>query len=135
VRENRLKGLVLIIDGDESSLMRSVHQIRSRSFTVVAALALHEALVILATSEPDAIVTTVTIDGKPDGFELFNLVRCDPERAHIPFIFVAPEFDRTTLLVGRRLGVDDFLTEPLDYEMLCAIIEGKKLNRMIPGRV
>lgn len=133
-RENRLKGLVLLVDGNEKSLMTSVHEIRSRSFAVLAAVSVQEALVILATTEPDAIVTTVDVVEKMDGFELFNLVRSDPEKAAVAFMIAAPEFDRTTLLVGKRLGVDEFLTQPIDFDMLAATIEGKMLQRMIPGR-
>ncbi|HZY10825.1 MAG TPA: hypothetical protein VFF29_06690, partial [Bacteroidota bacterium] len=56
-------------------------------------------------------------------------IRGTPATAHVPFLFMTSTMDRTTLVISKRLGVDDFLTKPLDYELLFATMTGKLLRK------
>jgi DNA-binding NarL/FixJ family response regulator len=43
----------------------------------------------------------------------------------VPFVFLTALADRDTELKGRRLGADDFVTKPIDFEILATIIESR----------
>jgi DNA-binding NarL/FixJ family response regulator len=60
------------------------------------------------------------------GFELLdNLVALSPRFSRMPFIFLTALTDRDNELKGRQLGADDYVTKPIDFEMLAAIIAAR----------
>jgi len=52
-----------------------------------------------------------------------------PAFAAIPFVFLTALGDRDSELTGRRLGADDYLTKPIDFEMLNAVIQNRLRHR------
>jgi DNA-binding NarL/FixJ family response regulator len=64
-----------------------------------------------------------------DGLELLEELSSSGN-ATSPFIFLTGGYNRDTELAGRRLGADDYLTKPVDFEILSAVIE----NRLRRGR-
>jgi DNA-binding NarL/FixJ family response regulator len=44
---------------------------------------------------------------------------------HIPFLFITAYGSRDSHLQARRLGCDDFLTKPLDFELLLEIVRSR----------
>jgi DNA-binding NarL/FixJ family response regulator len=73
-----------------------------------------------------------------------NLILCDVDMPHlsgfdvlrqlrdgvgqlrnIPFLFITAYGSRESHLQARRLGCDDFLTKPLDFELLVEIVRGR----------
>ncbi len=129
VRRNRILGNVLVASGDQGLLNELVYTLRLKSFAVVGAAELAEATASLAISKPHIILSTLEFPGGESGFTLFQEARSRQEFRDVPFYFLAPGFDRTTQLIGRRLGVDGFITMPVDEEMLFATIRGKLAPR------
>jgi CheY-like chemotaxis protein len=60
-------------------------------------------------------------------------VRATAGLQKIPFIFVTRELDRTSLLVAKRLGIDDVLGTPVDGDLLLSSLAGA-LQRYAPPR-
>jgi DNA-binding NarL/FixJ family response regulator len=57
------------------------------------------------------------------GFEVLErLTAIAPRFANVPFIFLTALADRDNELKGRKLGADDYVTKPIDFEVLAAII-------------
>jgi DNA-binding NarL/FixJ family response regulator len=56
---------------------------------------------------------------------LERLTEFAPRLGHIPFVFLTALADRDTELKGRRLGADDYVTKPIDYERLVFIINAR----------
>ncbi len=57
------------------------------------------------------------------GFELLDrLTALTPRFASMPFIFLTALGDRDNQLKGRRLGADDYVVKPIDFEILDTII-------------
>ena len=48
-----------------------------------------------------------------------------PRLQHIPFVFLTALADRDNELRARRLGADDYVTKPIDFEMLETIINAR----------
>jgi DNA-binding response OmpR family regulator len=59
------------------------------------------------------------------GFEFFKAVQAKPEWRSVPFIFMSALTDGVIIRSGVQLGVDDYLTKPIEPELLIAVVEGK----------
>src|SRR5262249_17048466 len=59
---------------------------------------------------------------------LERLTALEPRFAKMPLIFLTALTDRDNELKGRHLGADDYVTKPIDFEVLTAII-----NPRLPG--
>jgi DNA-binding NarL/FixJ family response regulator len=65
------------------------------------------------------------------GFELLEKVAtAGPAFAETPFVFLTAFGDRDSELTGRQLGADDYLTKPIDFEMLGAVVENRLRRRI-----
>lgn len=124
VRRNRIIGTVLVVDGDEAILNELTYKLRMNAYSVIGAINIEEALAGLKIARPDIIIAAAEFSGGESGFTLFEVVRALPNCATLPIIFTGTAIDRTTLLIGKRLGVEEFFLKPLDYELLFAAIRG-----------
>lgn len=129
MRKDRVRGTILVVDEDENGLLDITQKLRAQSFAVIAAAGVQEALSTLKTVSPDIILSEVNFQGKPAGFDLFEFIRSTPATLHAPFLFMAPAFDRTTRIIGKRLGVDEFIFKPIDYEILLGTLIGKLMGK------
>jgi len=125
VRKNKVKGTVLVVDEMEGVLLEITDRLRASSFAVIAASSLEEALTTVKSVTPDIVISEIMFHAGPSGFDLFRQFRSSQLTKDIPFFFMSASLDRTTRLIGKKLGVDDFFTKPLDYELLFATIDGK----------
>ncbi len=121
-----LKGRILLAD-DEPMLLESTGNILTDcGYQVITALDVNSALEKLQTTSVDLIVSDIKFmpDGL-DGFQFFKSVQEQPHLSGIPFVFMSSLKDAVIVRSGVQLGVDDYLTKPVDPEMLIAVIEGK----------
>jgi DNA-binding CsgD family transcriptional regulator len=56
---------------------------------------------------------------------LERLNQLSPRLERVPFVFVTALADRDDELRGRQLGADDYLTKPIDFDILGAIINAR----------
>ncbi len=60
------------------------------------------------------------------GFELLErLTALAPRFSTMPFVFLTALTDRDNELKGRGLGADDYVTKPIDFDLLAMIIEAR----------
>ena len=73
----------------------------------------------ICTSEnaPDLVLLDIIMPDM-DGFEVAKRMRDHPRSEHIPVIFVTAMTDNDTRLRGLELGAVDFVTKPVDPEVL-----------------
>jgi len=75
--------------------------------------------------QPDIVLCDVSMPIM-SGFEVLDrLTELTPRFASMPFIFLTALGDRDNQLKGRRLGADDYVVKPIDFEILDAIIRGR----------
>ncbi|HXW65734.1 MAG TPA: LuxR C-terminal-related transcriptional regulator, partial [Burkholderiaceae bacterium] len=48
-----------------------------------------------------------------------------PNFRNMPFVFLTALTDRDSELKGRRLGADDYVTKPIDFDLLASIISAR----------
>lgn len=75
--------------------------------------------------KPDLVLCDITMPGA-DGYEVLTRLRADhPELAEVPFVFLSAFADRKDVIAGKKLGADDYLTKPVDFEVMHATIEAR----------
>jgi len=79
----------------------------------------------IVADRPDLVLCDIRMP-RLGGFELLEKVKLsDHAPRELPFIFLTALADRDSELTGRRLGADDYLTKPIDFEMLAIVVENR----------
>ncbi len=110
---------VLVID-DEPTVRDLMEQyLTKEGFQVETASGGQEGLFIARKLRPD-VITVDVIMPTMDGWAVLSSLKADPELADIPVI-VLTIMDNKDL--GFALGAADYLTKPIDYKRLTALLE------------
>ena len=112
---------LLVVD-DEPNLLRAVGAcLRDEGFEVVTARGGAEALVRVAETVPDLIVSDIRMPGM-DGYQLARQLRASPRTALTPVVFLTAKDETADRIEGFRTGVDAYLTKPFEPDELVAVI-------------
>jgi len=113
---------ILMVE-DEADLRELLtEELESEGHEVAAASDGHMALEKLATFAPELVISDISMPGM-GGFELLETFRASyPALADTPFLFLTALADRQDELHARQLGVDDYLTKPIDFDMLHSVL-------------
>ena len=57
------------------------------------------------------------------GFDICNVLRCDPRTAALPVIIVTAKREDTDIVVGLELGADDYIVKPFSPRVLLARVQ------------
>lgn len=113
---------LLVID-DEPNLLRAVAAcLRAEGYDVVTARSGREALVKLAASVPDLILSDIRMPGM-DGYQLASHIRGSQRTALVPIVFLTAKDETADRIEGFRSGVDAYLTKPFEPDELIAVIK------------
>jgi DNA-binding NarL/FixJ family response regulator len=89
----------------------------------------------ILASRPNLVLCDVRMP-RMGGFELLEkVVAAGPAFARLPFVFLTALGDRENELAGRRLGADDYLTKPVDFEILGAVVENRLRRSELRGGI
>jgi DNA-binding NarL/FixJ family response regulator len=112
---------LLVVD-DEPNLLRAVAAcLRAEGYDVAAVRSGEEALVQVAQSLPDLIISDVRMP-RMDGHALARQLRTNPRTDLIPIVFLTAKDDMTDRIAGFRSGVDAYLAKPFEPDELVAVI-------------
>jgi DNA-binding response OmpR family regulator len=121
--ERRRKILCIEDDRDTASLI--CEELVDRGFEVRVAYNGREGLAAILKEPPDLVLSDVGMPGM-SGFELLGtLTSMEPRFESMPFVFLTALSDHDTELKGWQLGADDYLTKPVDYDVLAALITAR----------
>lgn len=114
---------LLVVD-DEPNLLRAVAAaLRTEGYEVVTARNGREALVRVAESVPDLIISDIRMPGM-DGYQFAGQLRSSPRTALVPLIFLTAKDETADRIAGFRSGVDAYITKPFEPDELLAVIGG-----------
>lgn len=123
---------ILCIEDDEQTASLLAEALTELGYTIALARDGKEGLAAILSRKPDLVICDIRMPGM-NGFEVLEKVgAAGPACAEIPFVFLTALGDRDTELAGRRLGADDYLTKPVDFEMLGAVIQNRLRRRQDP---
>ena len=119
-----MKRILLVEDDPDSSLVMS-RLLRSTGYDVEAAHSIFSALGLAQAATFDLVLCDINMPVM-SGFELLErLTAIAPRFGQMPFIFLTAFTDRDTELKGRRLGADDYVTKPIDFDVMTTIITAR----------
>ena len=113
---------ILCIEDDGETAGLIAEELVDRGFIVDIAYSGQHGLAAIFRERPDLVLSDVTMPGM-SGFEVLErLTGVAPRFANMPFVFLTALADRDNELRGRRLGADDYVTKPIDFDILEAIV-------------
>jgi DNA-binding NarL/FixJ family response regulator len=116
---------ILCIEDDRETAALIAEELVDRGYTVTLAHDGREGFAAILKTMPDLVLSDISMP-LMSGFELLErLVALAPRFAKIPFVFLTALTDRDNELKGRQLGADDYVTKPIDFEVLATIITAR----------
>jgi len=126
---NDIPWKILCVEDDEEAAGLIAEELRERGFAVDIAGNGEQAFAAILRETPDLVVCDVSMPVM-DGFELLEQVTAlYPRFADMSFIFLTAMAQRDAELRGRRLGADDYVTKPVDYDILETIVRTRLLPK------
>ena len=120
---------ILCIDDDRETVELVAEELADRGFRVSVAFDGEEGYRSMVENEPDLALVDVTMPAL-SGFGLLERITAmAPRFSHMPFLYLSALSDRDSELHGRQLGADDYITKPIDFDILVSIIQAR-LNRV-----
>lgn len=125
---SRIRGKrpVILCVEDEDELRRDIaDELAEAGYDVVEARNGQEALDALGQARPDLILCDISMPGL-DGYGVLEAVQAEgPDHGDIPFVFLSALGDSREVVAGKRLGADDYLVKPIDYDLLLATVDAR----------
>lgn len=125
-------GKILCIEDEEDLREDIVEELEAAGHDLLQAANGKQGLEMILEHRPDLVVSDITMPGM-DGFAVLKEVRGNhPNLANMPFIFLSALADKNDQLEGLSLGADDYLTKPIDIELLISKVnaEVRRLQRI-----
>ncbi|WP_162888620.1 PleD family two-component system response regulator [Dechloromonas sp. HYN0024] len=79
-------------------------------------------LALVISHRPDVVLVDVLLSGEMDGLTVCHEIRSISELEKTPVIIMSSLTQEADLAAGRLYGADDYLTKPIDSQMLLARI-------------
>jgi len=116
---------ILCVEDDLETSALLAEEFEERGYEVALAHDGQAGFSAVLKRQPDIVLCDVSMPIM-SGFDLLDrLTELTPRFASMPFIFLTALGDRDSQLKGRRLGADDYVVKPIDFEILDAIIRGR----------
>ena len=124
---NESKRIVLIVD-DTPENIDVARGILVDSYKVKAALNGAKALkVCQSDKQPDVVLLDMMMP-EMDGFEVCEALKGNDQTKNIPVIFVSGETNQDEINRAKEIGAFDFITKPVDPNLLLQSIESALSN-------
>jgi DNA-binding response OmpR family regulator len=116
---------ILCIEDDRETAALIAEELVERGFEVSVAHDGRTGLAAILKNMPDLVLSDISMPVM-SGFELLErLTALEPRFAKMPFVFLTALTDRDNELKGRQLGADDYVTKPIDFDVLTTIINAR----------
>ena len=115
--QDEAKPRILIVDDINDNLHTLMNILRGEFAVVVATNGPKALELAVRTPPPDLVLLDIRMPGM-DGYEVLHRLKSDPGTADIPVIFVTGLSDAADEAVGLRLGAADYVTKPINPELL-----------------
>jgi DNA-binding response OmpR family regulator len=114
---------ILCIEDDIETAALIGEELVERGFDVDVATDGREGLAAILENRPNLVLCDVSLPFM-SGFDVLErLTEVAPDCGYMPFVFLTALTDRENELKGRQLGADDYVTKPIDFDILGAIID------------
>jgi DNA-binding response OmpR family regulator len=116
---------ILCIEDNRETAALIAEELVDRGFEVIVTHNGQEGFAAILRTMPDLVLCDISMPVM-SGFEVLErLTAIAPRFGNMPFVFLTALTDRDNELKGRELGADDYLTKPVDFDVLNAIITAR----------
>jgi DNA-binding response OmpR family regulator len=113
---------ILCIEDDRETAALIVEELIDRGFSVDLAHDGRQGLAAILDRPPDLVLCDISMPFM-SGFDVLeHVTKTASAFDRVPFVFLTALTDRENELKGRQLGADDYVTKPVDFDILDAII-------------
>lgn len=115
----------ILVADDEPALLENIALLlEAEGYHVLTARDGTEAFKTLQAQPVTLILADIAMP-RMNGYQLYERVRQNPDWLSIPFVFLTARTLDSDIRYGKELGVDDYLTKPIEPEDLLAAVQGK----------
>jgi DNA-binding response OmpR family regulator len=119
------KKKILCIEDDRETAALIAEELIERGYDVVVAHDGADGFAAIFKTMPDLVLCDISMP-VISGFEVLDhLTNVAPRFGDMPFVFLTALTDRNSELKGRQLGADDYVTKPIDFDVLVAVIAAR----------
>ncbi len=122
---SKARKTILCIEDDRETAALIAEELVDRGFAVGVAHDGREGLAAILRQTPDLVLCDISMPFM-SGFDVLErLTEIAPGFGYMPFVFLSALTDRENELKGRQLGADDYVTKPIDFDVLVAIVNAR----------
>jgi CheY-like chemotaxis protein len=122
---------ILVVDDEEPIRKLLKHELGEAGYQIKEAANGQEALLQIRRNKPDLVILDVLMPTM-NGFNVAAILKNDPQTIDLPIIMLTIVEDAER---SYRLGVDRYLTKPIDTEALFTDVEGLLTRSAAPRQV
>jgi DNA-binding NarL/FixJ family response regulator len=123
---------ILCVEDDSDTRELLVEELEEAGFAVTAVADGHAGLTALQTLRPDLILCDIDLPGL-NGLELLRSVsEMGADWRAIPFVLLTAFGQRENQLLARRLGCDEYIVKPIDFELLIEVVNNRIARNSAP---
>src|SRR5438477_1319369 len=116
---------VLCIEDDRETAALIAEELVERGFEVSVAHDGRAGFAAILKHMPDLVLSDISMPVM-SGFEVLErLTALAPRFRNMPFVLLTALSDRENELKGRHPGADDYVTKPIDFDVLATIITAR----------
>lgn len=116
---------ILCIDDEADLRGIIIEELNDLGFETIEAENGTAGLEAIIQHKPDLVLCDITMPGV-SGYEVLSTLReSHPEMSDMPFLFLTALGGREDIVAGRKLGADDYLSKPIDFDVLEATINSR----------
>lgn len=114
---------ILCIEDEDQIRQSIIEELVDAGYKTFEASNGQEGIQAIVEHRPDLVLCDITMP-KKTGFDILRELRADyPELSDIPFVFLSALADKKNIIEGLELGSDDYLTKPIDFDILSVTIK------------
>jgi DNA-binding NarL/FixJ family response regulator len=116
---------ILYVEDEPDIAALVAEDLVARGFDVQIAHGGLSGLWAILENKPDLVLCDINMP-YPSGFDLLKrLTAITPQIGKVPFVFLTAVDDRDSELKARHLGADDYVTKPIDFDVLAEVIRAR----------
>jgi len=117
------RGQVLLVDDIAANRAVISRRLQMLGHEVTCVESGRKALQIIAANPPDIVLLDYMMP-EMNGLEVLRIIRSEEATVELPVIMVTARAESDATVEALEAGADDYVTKPIDYDVLNARIEG-----------
>lgn len=119
---------ILVVDDEQDICEILQFNLETEGYEVMTVNSAEEALEIIHSPENEgenefSLIMLDVMMGEISGFKMARILKADPEKAHIPIIFITALDNEDDTVKGLNIGADDYISKPLSMKEVKARVK------------